>query len=142
VSAYKQGESNIIIYCKNSRRILDVFRVSVESSLILPESFYISIDTTVELFKNDPKKQAYIKNLDAQWTSSKPNIVEISKNGILTAHREGVATIKLENYSGSKFYLTTDIYVSSLNSLKIELGDLPSYFTPKKSNSQYRTVYK
>ena len=142
VFAYKPGETNIIIYKKSTRKILDVFRVSVDSTLELPAKFNLTADSTIKLFKNDEKKAIYIKNLDAQWVSSNPKIVEVTADGFITAHKEGEAYIRLENFSGTKVYLKTQIIVSSLNKVKLELANLPAYITRNKNNSQYQLEYR
>ena len=142
IVAFKPGNCNIIIYDRNTRKIYDVFRVHVESNLTLPEKFILSISSSVELFKNDKVIQSYISNLGAQWISSDSSIINISKDGLINAMREGHAKITLESYSGNKTYLSTYVQVYSLNSLKIELDNLPAYITNNISNSQYKTIYK
>lgn len=140
--AYKQGHSNIIVYHKSSRKILDVFRVGVDTSLTIPLKFNLSIDSKVQLFKYDPKKLSYIENLDAKWVSSDPTVADITKNGEINTYREGSTTIKLIKYNGQKVYLNTEVNVYSLNTLSLELHNLPNYITLKKTHSNYKSFYK
>lgn len=140
--AYKQGQSNIIIYHKNSRKIVDVFRVGVDTSLTIPSRFHLTIDSKVQLFKFDTNKLAYIENLDAEWISTDSSIVEINRKGEMNALKEGSVKIKLVKYNSQKVYLTTEVNVYSLNTLSPELHNLPNYITTKKTHSNYKSFYR
>lgn len=140
--AYKQGQSNIIVYHKSSRKILDVFRVGVDTSLTIPAKFNLSIDSKVQLFKNDAKKLSYIENLDAHWVSINPSVADVTKSGEINTSREGSTTLKLVKYNGQKVYLSTEVNVYSLNTLSLELHNLPNYITLKKTHSNYKSFYK
>lgn len=140
IYAFNPGETNIIIYSKNSRKILDVFRIIVENSFSLPTEFNLSINSTVELFKYDKNKLEFIEKSDAIWKFSNPSIAEINKN-IITAYKEGKTILSLVSNEGNKVLLKTEINVYSLSSLKIELGNVPYFFTSNKLNSLFKKEY-
>lgn len=141
ISAYKPGETFIIIYLKSTRKIYDVFRVGVESSVSIPAELNLLLGSEVSLFSNDAKKLSYINNLDAQWVSYDPKVVEIRNNSELHAIKEGTAKIALESTDGNRIILSSLVNVSSLNSVKLELGAVPTYLTDKKAHKNYQSQY-
>eukprot|EP00340_Litonotus_pictus_P000600 CAMPEP_0170519298 /NCGR_PEP_ID=MMETSP0209-20121228/4771_1 /TAXON_ID=665100 ORGANISM="Litonotus pictus, Strain P1" /NCGR_SAMPLE_ID=MMETSP0209 /ASSEMBLY_ACC=CAM_ASM_000301 /LENGTH=1951 /DNA_ID=CAMNT_0010805157 /DNA_START=464 /DNA_END=6319 /DNA_ORIENTATION=+ len=141
VSAYKPGETYIILYLKQTRRILDVFKVGVESSLSLPLEINLLLGSNISLFKNDPRKSSYIENLDAQWTSSDSKVLEIQNNSEAVAIGEGTSLLRLESSNG-KVILSSAITVGSLNSIRLDLGNVPSYITDKSDHKNFKTEYR
>ena len=138
ISAYKEGETNIILYLKNSRKILDVFKVSVDTTLELPTDINLLLGSKMTFFTNDSKKLNFINNLDAKFTSDN-RIIEITKNSIRTI-REGSTILRIETPDG-RTIASSNLNIYSLNSISIELGNLPSYLTDKKDHRNYKPVY-
>lgn len=141
ISAYKPGETYIIIYIKGSRKILDVFKVGVESSLSLPSEINLLLGSVMSLFKNDARKLSYIENLDAQWVTNDNSIIEIKNNSQIVALKEGSTKLTLESSNGRSVILSTIVNVSALNSIKLELANVPSYITDKEGHKNYEKEY-
>lgn len=141
ILAYKPGESNIIIYCRNSRRILDVFKVIVESSLTLASEMNLLLGSQLVLFKNAPKKQSFIENLNAKWQTSDSSVIKITNNKNIEAIKEGSCILRLESLDGKTVYLSSVINVSSLNRFKIELLNVPPYITDNVDHKNYKASY-
>lgn len=139
--AYKPGESNIILYCRNSRKILDVFKVIVESSLTISPEMNLLLGSQLILFKNSPKKQSFIENLNAKWQTSDSSIIKITNNKELEAIKEGSCILRLESIDGKTVYLSSVVNVSSLNRFKIELLNVPPYITDNLDHKNYKSSY-
>lgn len=142
ITAHSPGQTNIILFDRNSRKILDIFRVNVESSLYLPEKIVLNIGSEIRLFGKDQKKKSFIETQDLIWITENEDIASITSDGILVGNAEGATVIKLVSTSNPRVHLKAEIIVSSLNNFNIDLKNMPEYITDSPVDANYKSKYR
>jgi hypothetical protein len=141
IIASSRGETNIILFNPESRKIYDVVKITVYSTLAMPETVRLNIGATVELLAKDRARKEYLMQ-NSEWIVDNPNIVSISAGGTLTALKEGNAKVYLVSKDGQKEKVSTTIAVSNIKQAEAEGQYSPSRITDIRTDQAYKSEYK
>lgn len=142
IQAYSKGESNIIVFHPKTRKIYDVIKVSVYSTLNLPNKIMLNIGATVSLLNKDENRKSYLIQ-DSEWIVDNPSILKIDpREGTVIALREGTTKVHLVSKDQRKVKLSTTVQVSRVKKASIDFHKLPKYLTDIKSSPQYEEEYR
>lgn len=141
IRANSKGETNVILFHPKTMQILDVFQISVYSSLLLPERINLNIGGKINFLKKDENRKLYLSQ-DSEWISDNPSIVRIDPvEGLAIGLKEGSTKIHLVSKDRKKIKLSTSINVSRVKKINIDRTKLPQYLTDIKSSEMYKSNY-
>ena len=142
LKAQNIGDTNIILFHPESRKIYDVFKLNVVQQTTLLNKIVISIGGNINFFGKDlTKKNELSKKGD--WISDNPKILKIDKNGYGTAINEGEATVFLKEKNSQKIITSTRVLVRKISRVSFDKTKLPKSFSDiKKAGIEYISEYK
>jgi hypothetical protein len=141
IRANSKGETNVILFHPRTMQILDVFQISVYSSLLLPERINLNIGGKINFLKKDESRKLYLSQ-DSEWISDDPSTVRIDPvEGVAYGLKEGSTKIHLVSKDRKKIKLSTLINVSRVRKINIDRTKLPQYLTDIKSSEMYKSDY-
>ena len=142
IRAYIKGDTNIILFHPETKKIYDVFKISVFNTVLLPERIVLNIGGQVDFLGKDIARKQMLTH-DAEWSSDDPNIVKIDPiDGIATGLNEGKTTVHLKSKDKTKLKLSTVIFVEKVRSVQIDKSRLPAFFTDIKTSPYYNNEYR
>ena len=133
IKAQNIGDTNIILFHPDSRKIYDVFKLNVVQQTTLLNKIIISIGGTINFFGKDINKKKELMN-NAEWISDNSKIMKIDKNGLGTAINEGEATIVLKEKNSQKIITSTRVLVKKIYRVAFDKTKLPKSFSDIKKN--------
>ena len=142
LKAQNIGNSNIILFHPDNRKIYDVFRLNVVQQTTLLNKIVISVGGNINFFGKDlTKKNELTKK--GEWISDNPKILKIDKNGYGTAINEGEATVYLKEKNSQKILTSTRVLVRKISKISFDKTKLPKSFSDiKKSGMEYISEYR
>ena len=142
IKAQNMGDTNVIIFHPESRKIYDVFKLNVVQQTSLLNKIVISVGGTINFFGKDlNKKKELMKN--GEWISDNNKIMKIDKNGFGTALNEGEATIILKEKNSQKIITSTKVLVRKIHRVSFDKSKLPKSFSDIRINGvQFINEYK
>ena len=142
IKALNTGYTNIILFHPESRKIYDVFRLSVVQQTTLLNQIVIPIGGSINFYGKDmERKKELMKN--NEWISDNTKVVKVDKNGIGTALNEGEATVILREKNSQKIITSTRILVRKIYRVSFDKTKLPKSFTDIKTNgAQFINEYR
>ena len=142
LKAQNIGNSNIILFLPDNRKIYDVFRLNVVQQTTLLNKIVISVGGNINFFGKDlTKKNELTKK--GEWISDNPKILKIDKNGYGTAINEGEATVYLKEKNSQKILTSTRVLVRKISKISFDKTKLPKSFSDiKKSGMEYISEYR
>ena len=142
LKAQNIGNSNIILFHPDNRKIYDVFRLSVVQQTTLLNKIVISVGGNINFFGKDLNKKNELSK-KGDWISDNPKILKIDKNGYGTAINEGEATVYLKEKNSQKTLTSTRVLVRKISKIAFDKTKLPKLFSDiKKSGTEYINEYK
>ena len=133
--AQNVGETNIILFHPESRKIYDVFKLNVVKQTTLLNKIIISVGGTIDFFGKDiNKKRELMRN--GEWISDNTKVMKIDKNGLGTALEEGDATIILKEKNSQKIITSTRVLVRKINRVSFDKMKLPKSFSDIRRNGE------
>ena len=142
LKAQNVGETNIILFHPETRKIYDVFKLNVVKQTTLLNKIIIPIGGTINFFGKDINKKKELMN-NAEWISDNNKIMKIDKNGLGTALNEGEATIMLKEKNSQKILTSTRVLVKKINRVSFDKTKLPKSFSDiKKSGETFISKYQ
>jgi hypothetical protein len=133
LKAQNMGDTNIILFHPETRKIYDVFKLNVVQQTTLLNKIVISLGGTINFFGKDPNKKKELMN-NGEWISDNPKVMKIDKSGLGTAMNEGEATIILKEKNSQKILTSTKILVRKIHRVSFDKTKLPKSFTDIKKN--------
>ena len=109
LKAQNIGDTNIILFHPETRKIYDVFKLNVVQQTTLLNKIVISLGGTINFFGKDLNKKNELMN-NGEWMSDNPKVMKIDKSGLGTAMSEGEATIILKEKNSQKILTSTKIF--------------------------------
>ena len=142
LKAQNIGNSNIILFHPDNRKIYDVFRLNVVQQTTLLNKIVVSVGGNINFFGKDlTKKNELTKK--GEWISDNPKILKIDKNGYGTAINEGEATVYLKEKNSQKILTSTRVLVRKISKISFDKTKLPKSFSDiKKSGMEYISEYR
>ena len=142
LKAQNIGDTNIILFHPENRKIYDVFKLNVVQQTTLLNKIVISIGGNINFFGKDiPKKNELSKK--GEWMSDNPKILKVDKNGFATAINEGDATVFLKEKNSQKIITSTRVLVRKISRISLDKTKMPKSFSDiKKVGVQYTSEYK
>ena len=142
IKAQNIGDTNIIIFDPDRRKIYDAFKLNVVQQTTLLNKIVISIGGNINFFGKDlTKKNELTKK--GEWISDNPKVLKIDKNGYGTAINEGEATVFLKEKNSQKIITSTRVLVRKISRVSFDKTKLPKSFTDiKKAGVDYISEYK
>ncbi len=100
VKGIKDGSTKITVSIKkNSKTTKLIYKVTVKKPTLFKNKVSLTLKKSAILsIKNRPKKAKYT------WTSDRPKIAAVNKNGAVTGKAKGTATIKVKIATAKKVY--------------------------------------
>jgi hypothetical protein len=141
IIASSKGETNIILFNRDTRKIYDVIKISVYSTLAMPDKLKLNIGATVDLISKDTSRKEYLMH-NSEWISDSPDIVSVSPTGVLKTLKEGRAKVYLVAKDGQKEKISTTVIVSGIKQAEAEAHFLPSRLTDIRGDPAYRSDYR
>ena len=133
LKAQNIGETNIILFHPETRKIYDVFKLNVVQQTALLNKIIVSIGGTINFLGKDiNKKNELMKN--AEWISDNHKVMKVDKYGIGTAVNEGEANIILKEKNSQKIITSTRILVRKISRVTFDKNKLPKSFSDIKKN--------
>ena len=142
LKAQNIGNSNIILFHPDNRKIYDVFRLNVVQQTTLLNKIVISVGGNINFFGKDISKKNELTK-KGEWISDNPKILKIDKNGYGTAINEGEATVYLKEKNSQKILTSTRVLVRKISKISFDKTKLPKSFSDiKKSGMEYISEYR
>ena len=142
LKAQNIGDSNIILFHPDSRKIYDVFKLNVVQQTTLLNKIVISLGGNINFFGKDLSKKNELTK-KGEWISDNPKILKVDKNGYGTAINEGEATVFLKEKNSQKIITSTRVLVRKISKVSFDKTKLPKSFSDiKKSGVEYISEYK
>jgi hypothetical protein len=141
IVAGSKGETNIILFNPDNRKIYDVIKITVYSTLAMPDRLRLNIGATVNLLNKDSSRKEYLTH-GSEWVSDTPSVVSVASNGVLKALKEGQAKVYLVSKDGQKEKISTTIFVTGIRQAEAEGQYLPARLTDIKSDPAYRSEHR
>lgn len=141
ITAFAKGDTNIIVFHPKNRKIFDVIKISVYSSINLPGKLTLNIGGSVALLDKDESRKLYMMQ-DSEWVTDNNQILKVDPySGVITGLREGTTHVHLITKDQKKIKLSTVVQVSEIRKIKIDFDKLPKYLTDIRGSQQYREEY-
>ena len=121
-------------------KIYDVIKITVFSSLRMPDIIRINIGGKINFLNKDLKRKEYLTN-NAEWYCDNTDILRVNKDGSSVALREGIAKVYLLSNDKKKEKLSITIIVNKVKLATIDNTYIPKYITDIKSNVNYKSTY-
>ena len=142
LKAQNVGDSNIILFHPDNRKIYDVFKLNVVQQTTLLNKIIISVGGTINFFGKDLTKKKELSK-KGEWISDNSKILKVDKNGLGTAINEGEATVFLKEKNSQKIITSTRVLVRKISKISFDKTKLPKSFSDiKKSGVEYINEYK
>ena len=142
LKAQNIGDSNIILFHPDNRKIYDVFKLNVVQQTTLLNKIIISVGGTINFFGKDLTKKKELSK-KGEWISDNSKILKVDKNGLGTAINEGEATVFLKEKNSQKIITSTRVLVRKISKISFDKTKLPKSFSDiKKSGVEYINEYK
>ena len=133
IKAQNIGDTNIILFHPESRKIYDVFKLNVVQQTTLLNKIIISVGGTINFLGKDLNKKKELMN-NGEWISDNTKVMKVDKNGIGTALSEGEANIILKEKNSQKIITSTRIFVRRIYRIAFDKDKLPKSFSDIKKN--------
>ena len=133
LKAQNIGDTNIVLFHPETRKIYDVFKLNVVQQTTLLNKIVIPIGGTINFFGKDiNKKNELMRN--GEWISDNSKVMKVDKSGFGTAINEGEATIILKEKNSQKILTSTRVLVRKIYKISFDKTKLPKTFTDIKKN--------
>ena len=133
IKAQNIGDTNIILFHPDSRKIYDVFKLNVVKQTALLNKIIISVGGTINFLGKDLNKKKELMN-NGEWISDNPKVMKVDKNGLGTALSEGEVNIILKEKNSQKIITSTRIFVRRIYRVDFDKDKLPKSFSDIKKN--------
>ena len=142
LKAQNIGDTNIILFHPETRKIYDVFKLNVVQQTALLNKIIISIGGTINFLGKDVnKKNELMKN--GEWISDNQKVMKVDKYGIGTAISEGEANIILKEKNSQKIITSTKVLVRKIYKVSFDKTKLPKLFSDiKKNGIEFKNKYE
>ena len=142
LKAQNIGDTNIILFHPETRKIYDVFKLNVVQQTALLNKIIISIGGTINFLGKDVnKKNELMKN--GEWISDNQKVMKVDKYGIGTAISEGEANIILKEKNSQKIITSTKVLVRKIYKVSFDKTKLPKLFSDiKKNGIDFKNKYE
>ena len=142
IRAQNVGDTNIILFHPETRKIYDVFKLNVVQQTTLLNKIVISLGGNINFYGKDlERKKELMKN--GEWISDNNKIMKIDKYGFGTALSEGEATIILKEKNSQKIITSTKVLVRKIHRVSFDKTKLPKSFSDiKKNGVEFINEYK
>ena len=142
LKAQNIGDTNIILFHPENRKIYDVFKLNVVQQTTLLNKIVISLGGNINFFGKDTSKKNELSK-KGEWMSDNPKIIKVDKNGYATAINEGDATVFLKEKNSQKIITSTRVLVRKINKIGFDKIQMPKSFSDiKKTGVEYTSEYK
>ena len=142
LKAQNIGNTNIILFHPETRKIYDVFKLNVVKQTALLNKIVISVGGTINFLGKDIIKKKELMN-NGEWISDNTKVMKVDKNGIGSAISEGEANIILKEKNSQKILTSTKILVRKIYRVSFDKNKMPKSFSDiKKNGVEFKNRYE